>query len=157
MPNTSGQVVTNRRMDFPFPLFLYAVVFLLSGLLNTFQSASSFYGGWIYVPPTLWGLVNLYLLAFVYNWISILVSVSGVINIVSAVLVFARVKYCRRVAQANLGFSIVVGIIGFVSSVNVYRGEFLFSEFSPGLLGFVLFLGVNGGWFYYFQKYDLLP
>ena len=136
---------------------MYAVVFLLSGLLNTFQSVSAFYGGGIYVPPTLWGLVNLYLLAFIYNWVSILVSVSGVINVVSSVLVFARVKYCRRIAQVNLGFDIVVGIIGFFSSVNVYRGSLMFSEYSPGLLGFVLFLAANGAWFYYFQKYDLLP
>jgi heme/copper-type cytochrome/quinol oxidase subunit 3 len=152
MSDTGEHVASKFRGEFPFPLFLYAVLFFFSGLLNTFQMMRIFYEGWIQVPYTLLGLINLYILQFAAGWVGVLLSISGILNVSSAVLVFIRKKYSRLVALANLVFGVIVGVLGFFS-----RDVYQYPIMSEGYLSLVVFLGVNAAWFYYFKKNNSLP
>lgn len=50
MSHAEENITSNLKGEFPFPLFLYAVLFLFSGLFNIFQGTRIIYEGWIHVP-----------------------------------------------------------------------------------------------------------
>jgi len=154
MPESTERtsVTVESRNAFPFPLFLYGVLFFFSGLINTFHIQSIIYSGYIRVSPTLWGLINLYLLRYTFTWTGIIVSISGILNVASAVLVFVRNQHTRKVAYANLVVGVLVGILCLID-----QGADRYTTFWENYGNFIIFMGVNAVWFYYFKKNEFLP
>ncbi|MBI1805097.1 MAG: hypothetical protein HY033_10215 [Ignavibacteriae bacterium] len=152
MSDAGEQVSSRVHGEFPFPLFLYAVLFFFSGLLNIFQGTRIIYEGWLHVPYWLWGLINLYLIQYTFGWVGAFVSISGILNVSSAVLVFVRRKYSRRAAYANLVFGVLVGVLGFFA-----RDIYQYPIMSGSYLSLAVFIGVNAAWFSYFKKDNFLP
>ena len=138
--------------EFPFPHFLYAVLFFFSGLAITFNFIRMIAYNFIRFDFTLWGLVNVYLLPYSDGWVGTLASISGIISTASAVLVFIRKKYSRQVIYANLVFGVFVGSLGFIAR-EMYRAPIL----SGTYLSLAVFIGVNAAWFSYFRKDKILP
>lgn len=137
--------ITPIQRDFPFPLFLYVVVFFFTGLFNTFQAEHVY--RWVFFDYSLWGFVNLYLLQHTYGWIGALVSVSGILNVGSAVFVHLRKKYARELVYANLVFGIVIGFLIFFNRESCYA-----PTVSSTYLALAVFIAANAGWFWYFQR-----
>ena len=140
-----AHTLSATRRDFPFPLFLYVVVFFFTGLFNIFQAERVY--RWIFFDYSLWGLVNLYLLQYTYGWVGMFVSLSGILNVTSAVFVYKGRKYARELAYGNLAFGVFVGFLIFFN-----REQYFAPTISSTYMALAVFIAANAGWFWYFKR-----
>jgi hypothetical protein len=140
--------LSEHQQSYPFnklPVwwYLYAIIFSISGIINTFLVRSILSDTGIYRYPIIEALTNLINLhAIGSSWSGTAIFISGILSLISTVLLISR----KRLAALFIFANLIVGTI--VAIILLIDWQFANSFLAP----FSLYICINALWFIYFLK-----